>query len=234
MRIAGVDGCRRGWVVVDAVLEDERIVAWSCRVVADIDGIFAEGAVRVAIDIPIGLLEVRERGGRVCDRQTRKQLGKRASSVFSPPVRPILGAESYDEVRRKGLSIQAFHIMPKIAAVDGWITPERQRSLIEAHPELAFTGLAGQPMRHNKKKRAGFSERVALLEPHLPGFSEWAARIHYPRKEVARDDLVDAAVMTLVARDHLLGRASCLPEAPPRDARGLEMAIWSVASATAP
>jgi predicted RNase H-like nuclease len=40
------------------------------------------------------------------------------------------------------------------------------------------------------------------------------------------DDLLDALVLTRTAERHLRGNAVCLPEKPPRDARGLKMEIW--------
>ena len=66
-------------------------------------------------------------------------LGRRASSVFSPPSRQVLGATCYEDVRAQGLSIQAYGILPKIREVDRLMTPELQKVIHEAHPELAFT-----------------------------------------------------------------------------------------------
>jgi hypothetical protein len=51
----------------------------------------------VAVDIPIGLNEEYEAGGRFCDREARKCLRGRASSVFPAPVRPVLAASSSRE-----------------------------------------------------------------------------------------------------------------------------------------
>ena len=229
--VAGVDGCRLGWVVVEARLEEGRITALETRTARDMDEVIALGRQpeQVVLDMPIGLLEERVAGGREADRAARRILGRRASSVFSPPVRPILGASSWEQVRGKGISIQSFHIMGKIAQVDRWITPARQSLVCEGHPELAFARLAGAPMTHNKKRAAGFRERLAVLEPHLPGVVAWAETRHYRRKDVARDDLLDAAVLVLVARDRLAGRAVCVPATRPLDARGLEMVIWTTA-----
>jgi len=229
--VAGADGCRGGWVVLDALVEDGAVTALEARI-AETPAELLESGRRprlVALDIPIGLLEERRRGGRDCDRAARAVLGRRGCSVFSPPVRPILGAQTYGEVRGAGISIQAFHIMAKIASVDAWITPARQEMVFEGHPEVAFAHLAGVPMTHNKKRSAGRRERLAALEPHLPDIAELVKARLFPRKTVARDDLLDAAVLTLVARDKLLGRAVSLPDPPPRDARGLDMAIWSLA-----
>ena len=126
-----------------------------------------------------------------------------------------------------GLSIQAFHIMDKIAQVDTWITPQRQETVFEAHPELAFARLAGQAMRHNKKKPEGQEERMAAIAPFFPDVAAWAAEKPFPRKAVALDDLLDACVLTRVALAYHQGSAVCLPPDRPKDARGLDMVIWA-------
>src|SRR4030095_12244879 len=90
-------------------------------------------------------------------------LGRRASSVFTPPIRPLLDATHYEHVRPYGVSVQAFHILPKIREVDRLMTPALQQRVYEAHPELAFRSLTGHPMRHNKKTTAGQRERLGAL-----------------------------------------------------------------------
>jgi len=224
----GIDGCRGGWVGVAALWRDGRVVEWSLRTGADAPGVLAlePAPVSAAIDIPIGLLDARQAGGRECDRLARKALGPRAASVFSPPPRPALAAKSYDEARPFGLTIQAFHIMPKIAEVERWITPERQRLLVEAHPEFAFRCLTGAPMAFPKRSREGRAERLAALAPLFPDLAERIAARPFARAQVAPDDIIDACALAWVACRRWLGRAVCLPASPPRDSRGLEMAIW--------
>ncbi|MDJ0839714.1 MAG: DUF429 domain-containing protein [Acidobacteriota bacterium] len=226
--VSGVDGCSSGWVVVDAFFEENCITRIKTRLARTMDEVLDGEPTpqRVALDIPVGLLEERRRGGRVCDQLTRKHLPGRTSSVFSPPVRPLLSAVSWEEARTGGISIQAFHIMGKIAQVDAWMTPERQQTVFESHPELAFAVLAGRPMQYNKKKAPGRAERLAVLAGFFPGAEDWLSQRHYLRKDVALDDLIDACVLTRVAWSHLEGNARCLPPEPPRDARGLEMTIW--------
>jgi predicted RNase H-like nuclease len=98
-RIAGVDGCRQGWVVV----ERDAAGAVGVRVEVDIGSVLCDqGLAVVAIDIPIGLLDAAEPGGRECDRQARTLLGAgRASSVFSPPVRSVLSASGYEDAKER-------------------------------------------------------------------------------------------------------------------------------------
>ncbi len=171
--VAGVDGCRAGWVVVLLQRKGKKheTQVRLCRTFAEVLALEPQPEV-IAIDIPIGLLDKPEPGGRECDRQARKLLGRRASSIFSPPTRPMLKATSYEQVRQLGLSIQAFNILPKIREVDQLMTPMLQMRIHEAAPELGFMSLAGVPMQYNKKTREGREERSQALQrvigPILP------------------------------------------------------------------
>src|SRR4030095_8671378 len=123
-------------------------------------------------------------------------LGRRASSVFTPPIRPLLDATHYEHVRPYGVSVQAFHILPKIRQVDRLMTPALQQRVYEAHPELAFLTLTGHPMRHNKKTPAGHEERVVAFTgtPDAPfqGYRQTILRAlkAFKRAQVALDDLL--------------------------------------------
>ena len=164
--VAGIDGCRSGWIVVLVEYDAGHLCnhhVTLCPTFADVLGLDPKPKV-IAIDIPIGLLDKPEPGGRECDRQARKLLGRRASSIFSPPTRSMLEATHYEQVRTQGLSIQSFNILPKIREVDRLMTLELQKRIHEAHPELAFMSLAGAPMTHNKKTREGREERLRALE----------------------------------------------------------------------
>src|SRR5439155_4147082 len=83
--VAGVDGCRAGWVVV--LSEGARSEVTVARDFAGVLGL-TRGACVVGVDMPIGLLDAAAPGGRECDRHARRLLGRgRACSVFSPPAR---------------------------------------------------------------------------------------------------------------------------------------------------
>ena len=152
------------------------------------------------IDIPIGL---RDSGAqpRWCEHEARKCLGKRRSSVFTPPVRSSLSFDSYaaasnNNLGRSGkkLSKQAWGIMPKIAEVDAFLESEFAACgvLRESHPEVLFYKLNGnQPMAYAKKNprpprcRALHREPVgtARTRPALIGkngvrvpFRDWRCR----------------------------------------------------------
>lgn len=158
----------------------------------------------IAIDVPIGLLDV---GSRRCDRDVRRLLGRRSASVFTAPIRPLLTAASYAEasaIRRtvegKGLSVQAWAIVPKIREADDALRADPAlRGLVrEAHPELCFAFVDdGRPLTHAKKTADGKAQRVAVL----------------------RDAYAAVWTAARVAR----GEAVTVPAEPPRDRFGLPM-----------
>ena len=120
----GVDGCRAGWffVAIDPSGQTR------CGVVEKLDGLVskADEADRIFVDIPIGLPDKPETGGRECDRFARRVLGPpRQSSVFSAPARVVLEANDFEDAKRLSLkassgkiSKQTFNILPKIREVD--------------------------------------------------------------------------------------------------------------------
>lgn len=227
--VLGVDGCRAGWIgAALAFSGDARLVDFEWLLFPDFAALLVQRQrfAQIAIDMPIGLLDECTPGGRLCDKLARKAISPRTSSVFSPPPRPALAATDYDQARPFGLSLQAFHIMPKIRQIDALITPELQQHIFEAHPELAFTLLSGSPMQHNKLRHAGRAERVHALTSIFPDTQSWLDALPFKRSQVGLDDAIDALILAHVARRKVDGEALCLPDDPGRDARGLEMAIW--------
>jgi predicted RNase H-like nuclease len=186
----------------------------------------------LGVDLPIGLPERAERGGRACDRAARRLLGRpRASSVFSPPARAALSAERYEAAqaanRRSsnagtGLSIQSYHLIGKIRALDRQLTPPRQARVREVHPEVSFAAMnGGAGVAASKKTEEGHARRRALLAEAGVAVPEAAPR------GAARDDLLDACAACWTAARIARGEAQRLPEGPPpTDARGLRMEIW--------
>lgn len=232
--VAGVDGCPAGWIVALACMRHEALHALQFVLCPHFDDVLHLDAAPtvIAVDIPIGLLSEPHPGGRLCDRQARRLLGRRACSVFSPPSRRMLHAVHYDEVRKQGMSRQAFGLLPKIREVDRLMTPALQNTVYEAHPELAFTAAAGAPMRLNKKTTAGREERLQALsratEPSLLHPSQLLSQglNALKRTQAAADDLLDGMVLTRTAYRIATARATCLPPAPPVDSLSLRMEIW--------
>jgi predicted RNase H-like nuclease len=180
----------------------------------------------VAVDIPIGLAG---RDPRACDREARRRLGPRRGSVFPAPVRAVLGANTYEEAcavsRResgKGLSKQLYNIVAKIEEVDAVQSPEQQRSLFEACPELSFAVMRGDaPMQHSKRKADGRAERVAVLHEHLG--VDVRALLEARPLGAQPDDVLDALALAWTARRYQDG--SCLRVGGELDATGLRMEI---------
>ena len=180
----------------------------------------------VVIDIPIGLPES---GRRACDLEARAMLGPRRSSVFTGVRRPLLAMSSYEAANAwgkrdgEGLTRQMWNILPKIREVDDWITPARNRTFREGHPELAFAGVSGRPIAHYKKTPEGEAERLDAMTGFIDRDTvlEWLDRVR--GSGAARDDIVDALALCRSAARVLLGCHGQLPVDPPNDARGLPM-----------
>lgn len=226
----GVDGCRAGWIRATLSRGEVAIaqLATVCELVDDL-------GLLTLIDMPIGLFPSGRVRPRACDRAARAALGPRRASVFSPPTRAMLRAREHAEVAPLGLSIQAFHLIPKVAEVDRAVTPAIQARLREGHPELAFACLAGGPLTEAKRTPRGRAQRLELLEAALPGvtraYEDFLGRTR--RAEVAPDDVFDAIVLALAARDARDGAALVVPERAVRDRRGLRMEIVGARQADA-
>ncbi len=221
--VAGVDGCRAGWILVrlapDGTLAAEIAPIFKALTLTDL--------AMAAVDMPIGLPE---RGARGCDFLARARLpADRKSSVFLHFRRPLLGFATYPEANAwgkadgKGLAKQAWFLLPKIADIDAWITPARQRRVRESHPELVFLHLNdGKPLP-KKSTPEGLAMRRRVLRRHgLTGIDALADRLD--RRKAKLDDLYDAAALALAARRVAQGVGVCLDSG--RDARGLRMEIW--------
>jgi predicted RNase H-like nuclease len=214
----GFDGCPAGWVtvtLVDGIVRDVEVVAQLAPAVA------ARGPAAVAIDMPIGLVD----GIRDADVAARRLLPGRASSVFStPPLAVVAGwrdgtVASHAQASAlavattgKGLSQQAWRLVPKIAEVDDLLeslgdpgkgagTPGGPAAasvprmpVLEVHPEVAFTVVTGTPLPR-KRSWAGVNARrtvLADLGVQLPD--------RFVGDELAApDDVVDAAICAWVA-----------------------------------
>ena len=188
---------------------------------------------RIVIDIPIGLHD-KGSESRACDIAARKILKPRGSTVFPAPVRPCLYAASYikacevsEQLTGKKLSKQAYNISNKIREVDELLidNPKLQAVIGEAHPELGFCMLNhGKPLLSKKKRTEGIQQRLNLLKMNLEISEEiyCEALNRYPRKYLARDDIVDALMCLCIAlaSDEKL---KTVPAVPAYDQSGLPM-----------
>jgi predicted RNase H-like nuclease len=223
MLIAGVDGCKDGWMIVSETREGQTATAVASDFRQILDGKYE----LVVVDIPIGLLES---GTRLADRQSRRLLRGRACCVFTAPLRPMLLCADYPQARAcrlriesKGVTKQAWATVPKIIQVDRLLTPEAQSRVREGHPEVSFAHLNdGKPLALSKHSTEGRRKRIALLKEHFPNIASEVQR----HSRVAKD-LIDAYAMLWTARRIRDGWSVTLPEHAPRDTRGLLMQIWA-------
>jgi predicted RNase H-like nuclease len=114
--VLGVDGCRAGWLAVRAESSDGRL-ALAYALYPRFAPILEQhpDAAAIAVDMPMGLYESGRARARPCDQVARQRLGRRACCVFLPPTRAMLCAESYAPLRTLGLSVQAYHLIPRIS-----------------------------------------------------------------------------------------------------------------------
>lgn len=192
----------------------------------------------IGVDMIIGVPAAARSGGRACDRAARSLLGwPRSSSIFSPPCRAALGADTYAAAAAAnrashpdgvGLTKQAFYLFPKIRALDRLVTPARQHRICEVHPECSFFVLNGNaPVAASKHTDEGRMQRIRLLQQ--AGFAEIeAALTPYARRQAKPDDVLDAHAACYTARRLYAGTAMPLPATtpPPVDPTGLRMQIW--------
>ncbi|ALS23136.1 DUF429 domain-containing protein [Paenibacillus naphthalenovorans] len=229
---AGIDGCPAGWLTVELTIDG----SWTAGVFEDLESLWAayRQAALLLIDMPIGLADGSE--PRRCDVLARQLLKPgRASSIFPAPVREVLSATDYAQAnalqRRlsgRGLSRQTWALVPKIRTLDRLLRQDEAARLTfrESHPELCLAQLFGGPMHSGKKSQAGFDERMA----HLRGVYAQADEVveelmlRYPRKAVARDDIVDALVLAVTAWLSE-GRPRQLPEGGDGDRLGIQRII---------
>lgn len=228
--VVGVDGCPSGWVCASRSPDGIDV-----RVVSDFDSVWDDAArrdaARVLVDIPIGLPGSTR---RTCDHEARTRLGSRASTVFFAPVRRVLDATTHEDASARnrdatgaGLSIQAWHLVPKIREVDSVLraNPSARERVFEAHPELAFAAFAGGPLTAPKSTPEGRERRLSVLRDAFPDADPEAAYRETLdrtlRRDVRRDDIVDALALAAAGRYPL----DTLPSTPPTDETGLQMAI---------
>ena len=237
--VAGVDGCRAGWMVV--LRDAAGSVAPAVRIVpAFADVLTLPEAPRiVAIDMPIGLPDRVGIGGRAPDIEARKVLGARQSSVFAVPSRAAVMAGDYRDACAIALATsapprkiakQTWHLFPRIREIDALMTADLQGRVYECHPEVAFWAMNGErPLDQPKKVKSrghqpGLDQRRGLLS--AAGFEQaFLAARHAPASVAGADDFLDACACAWTATRILAGAARTFPADPPRDARGLRQEI---------
>lgn len=231
--VAGVDAAKGGWVMATTATTPGSPVAFS--VWPSFADVWAEARsqrlVAVGVDMPIGLPG---QDLRRSDIEARELLGPRRSSLFWTPPLGALNAADHPEANRlsregtgRGLSIQAFHLLPKVREVRAVLTPEdlaphAKPQAAEVHPETSFAVLAGHPMSVSKRQAAGQAERMAALAPEFDNLRAAPP----PLPGATPDDLLDAAAAAWTAR-RMAASAALILGRGELDATGYPMAIWA-------
>jgi predicted RNase H-like nuclease len=228
MDVAGVDGCKAGWLCL--YRRDEEI---SGEIFATFQQLLEQlpPSATVAVDIPIGLPAA---GERECDRTARQLLGRpRASSVFPAPVLAVVHETDYQSacakhrgVDGRALSRQAFAILPKILEVNRllWSRVDLQARIKEMHPEMSFAEWNNhRAMQHRKSSSSGALAREELIDRLWPDQRTNVLR-SLGRTGYRRDDLNDAFAALWSADRVVSGAARVLGAG--RDQKGLSMQMW--------
>lgn len=212
MKYIGVDACSNGWFA--GILNDGHLETHQYDSISALYDQHHEAA-GILVDIPIGVPETER---RACDEEARARLGCRGLSVFHPPCRAVVdeNPDDYDranvlnrEITDDGLSQQAFHILPEIKEVDEFIevVSDAGETVWESHPELCFYAFNDRnPIAYSKQSERGREKRRDVLRYELTGSDEAyesAMDEHY-RKDVTRDDILDALVLTAAAQEDSL------------------------------
>jgi predicted RNase H-like nuclease len=236
----GVDGCRSGWFAIFLAEENDQNSEWEIGLFPSFSSLvdllktnYGQTELLILIDIPIGLKN-RGSGERYSDIGARNILKKRKSSLFSVPCREAVYAESYEkaceinkEFTGKSISKQAWNIIPKIRDVDTFLIKNEifRGKVKETAPEVCFQALTGSPMRYSKKNHDGFSERMRALKRVCPAADKIAdsALSKYRRKEVAKDDVLDALAAAVTAKMGQRYGFQYVPCEPEKDSEGLSI-----------
>lgn len=207
MAIAGIDGCKQGWLMVKYKNDQYRFAVYEnfkalMNANTDLERIF--------IDIPIGLSS--KGFTRTVESSLRKKLPGRQSTVFNPPCREALAFDDYNlaktenlKIEGKGLSIQAFFISKKIKDVDDFLLQNNPGSLLfESHPELCFKYLNPEKkvLQTKKATAEGAKERLEILLKHDRKILSLYQDIlrNTKRKDVKKDDILDAVCLCIASK----------------------------------
>src|SRR5580704_9263094 len=107
-QIAGVDGCKAGWIVV--ILQPDSPARAEAKVFENFTNL--AGALNpdsiIAVDMPIGLPERASKGGHAPDWAAKEFLGPRKGSVFLVPSRPAVYAYEHRRSMRMNKATRRF------------------------------------------------------------------------------------------------------------------------------
>lgn len=226
LSVAGVDGARNGWAVAEWSEDSGLSVILISSIAPLIDRLRAGTLAAVVIDMPIGLSID---GNRPVDQLARARLGVRRSTFFPTPVHVVLEHASWEAANAasravcgKGLSKQAWNLVPKIRELDAAWSADVATCLLEGHPEVSFGQMNGSPVLTKKSQVAGHRERLALLRSQLsPDVDDLLAE----HPGTWRADAIDALALVWSARRVVRGEAISLGGELGAAGRPMQLAI---------
>lgn len=229
MSIGGIDGCKKGWLLVKYSNN------YSFGVYQNISELIKdnEDLKKILIDIPIGLSS--KKLERTIEKKLRSELKNKHSSVFNPPCREALYEKDYltakqknIEIEGKSLSIQSYNISNKIKEIDEYLSLNPQIEIIESHPELCFKYLNnGNVLLSKKSKYNGLQERKNILFGYDEKLKDLFELIENNtlRKDVARDDICDAICLCLVNKLGSKEKLSFIKDIIASDDKGIKIRL---------
>jgi predicted RNase H-like nuclease len=231
--LAGVDGCRGGWLCISRHLGSGKTESRVYPNAQELIGQHPQPEV-IAIDIPIGLSDA---GQRECDQLARQLLGEpRRRSVFPAPIRPALKAQTRieaDTITRSvdgcGVGAQAWALYEKIREVDQVLRkdPTLQGIVREVHPELCFMAWnGGEAIAAGKRTLDGMTARLSLVKSHFGEEVYLMIRDKQPPAILGDDDINDAFAALWTAERIYEGTAKVIPDPPEVDSMALRMEMW--------
>lgn len=221
--VAGVTPCGPSWLVAGAKVQGTIFSPEDPQLISPFSEVLDQrpGYAVIALNAPVGYLDMREAGGRTCDKEARSMLGpKRGSSIASAPVRSPTNDIEFLPDHLDAISMT---LLPRYREVASEMAPFRQRTVYEVHSDMSFFELNDrQPMRYPKHTEKGLEERRELLQAKFPGVARILSA-ELPGATVSH--LLDVAVFVWTARRIFNRAAVRIPQDPEWDEQGLRMEI---------
>jgi predicted RNase H-like nuclease len=223
--VAGVTPCGRSWLVAPAKLQGTIFAPEGPQLISPFSEVLDQRPTFsvIALNAPVGYLDIAAAGGRTCDREARALLGpKRGSSIQSAPVRSSTNELEFLPDHLDAISMT---LLPRYREVAADMAPFRQRSVYEVHSDMTFYELNdSQPLLYPKHTEKGIEERRALLQVKFPAVDRiLSAESELPGASIAH--LLDVAAFVWTARRIFNKAAVRIPQDPEWDEQGLRMEI---------
>ena len=233
IQVAGIDGCKNGWVAVSlstkgAIIVQEQTFSTFME--------HLHGADAILIDMPIGLARNKEEAAHRPEKLARKFIPGKGASIFNAPSEQAAFCTTYGDANAmnhhilgKGLSKQSYHICSKIREVDTYVKrhPSHAKILMESHPEVCFAHLHPdkEPILENKKSPIGQEKRLMLLKSYAPEVVSMVEQTLASSSELRKitDDVIDAACLAIVAKYGIEEGFQTIPETPHENSHGMPM-----------